>query len=124
VAVPDTSGKSYDAGVAALQAKRFSATRVDDFSETVPAGNVVGTDPPAGQPAPRDSQVTVHVSKGPQPVAVPNVVNMSVEQASQTLQASGLDADVQNFAPGRTVKSQNPPAGTQVNRGAKVTLAL
>jgi eukaryotic-like serine/threonine-protein kinase len=124
VAVPDTSGKSYDAAVAALQAKRFSATRVDDFSETVPAGNVVGTDPPAGQLAPRDSQVAVHVSKGPQPVAVPNVVNMSVEQASQTLQASGLDADVQNFAPGRTVKSQNPPAGTQVNRGSKVTLAL
>jgi eukaryotic-like serine/threonine-protein kinase len=124
VAVPDTSGKSYDAAVAALQAKRFSATRVDDFSETVPAGNVVGTDPAAGQLAPRDSQVVVHVSKGPQPVAVPNVVNMSVEQASQTLQTSGLDADVQNFAPGRTVKSQNPPAGTQVNRGSKVTLAL
>jgi serine/threonine-protein kinase len=124
VAVPDTSGKSYDAAVAALQGKRFSATRVDDFSETVPAGNVVGTDPPAGQLAPRDSQVTVHVSKGPQPVAVPDVVNMSVEQASQALRASGLDADVQNFAPGRTVKSQNPPAGTQVNRGSKVTLAL
>jgi serine/threonine-protein kinase len=124
VAVPDTSGKSYDAAVAALQAKRFSATRVDDFSETVPAGNVVGTDPPAGQLAPRDSQVAAHVSKGPQPVAVPNVVSMSVEQASQALQASGLVADVQNFAPGRTVKSQNPPAGTQVNRGAKVTLAL
>jgi serine/threonine-protein kinase len=124
VAVPDTSGKSYDAAVAALQDKRFSATRVDDFSETVPAGSVIGTDPPAGQLAPRDSQVAVHVSKGPQPVAVPNVVNMSVEQASQTLQASGLDADVQNFAPGRTVKSQNPPAGTQVNRGTRVTLAL
>jgi eukaryotic-like serine/threonine-protein kinase len=124
VAVPDTSGKSYDAAVAALQSKRFSATRVDDFSETVPAGNVVGTEPPAGQLAPRDSQVAVHISKGPQPVAVPNVVSMSVEQASQALQASGLVADVQNFAPGRTVKSQNPPAGTQVNRGAKVTLDL
>jgi beta-lactam-binding protein with PASTA domain len=124
VAVPDASGKSYDAAVAALQAKRFSATRVDDFSETVPAGNVVGTDPPAGQLAPRDSQVVVHVSKGPQPVAVPNVVNMSVEQASQALQARGLVADVQNFAPGRTVKTQNPPADTQVNQGSKVTLVL
>jgi len=31
---------------------------------------------------------------------------------------------VQNFAPGRTVKSQNPPPGTQVNKGTKVTLAL
>ncbi len=124
VAVPDTSGKGYDAAVAALQSKRFGATRVDDFSETVPAGTVVGTDPAAGQLAPRDSQVVVHVSKGPQPVAVPNVVGASVEQASQALQASGLQADVQNFAPGRTVKSQNPPAGTQVNKGTKVTLAL
>jgi eukaryotic-like serine/threonine-protein kinase len=124
VAVPDTAGKTYDAAVAALQAKRFSATRVDDFSETVPAGQVVGTDPPAGQLAPRDSQVVVHVSKGPQPVAVPNVVGVSVEQASQALQAAGLVADVQNFAPGRTVQSQAPTAGTQVNKGTKVTLTL
>ena len=124
VAVPDTSGRSYEAAVAALQAKRFSATRVDDFSETVPAGSVIGTDPPAGQLAPRDSQVAVHVSKGPQPVAVPDVVGASVEQASQALQATGLDADVQNFAPGRTVKSQAPAAGTQVNRGTRVTLVL
>ena len=66
----------------------------------------------------------MHVSKGTQPVAIPNVVGVSVEQASQALQASGLVADVQNFAPGRTVTSQNPPAGTQVNKGTKVTLAL
>jgi len=85
---------------------------------------VTGTEPPAGQLAPRDSQVVVHVSKGPEPVQVPNVVGASVEQASQALQANGLVADVQNFAPGRTVKSQSPAAGTQVNRGTKVTLVL
>src|SRR5262245_17120995 len=124
VAVPETAGKSYDAAVAALQAKRFTAARADDFSDTVPPGTVIGTDPATGQLAPRDSQVVVRVSKGPQPVAVPNVVGASVEQASQALQAGGLQADVQNFAPGRTVKSQNPPAGTQVNRGTKVVLAL
>jgi beta-lactam-binding protein with PASTA domain/tRNA A-37 threonylcarbamoyl transferase component Bud32 len=124
VAVPDVSGKSYDAAVAALQPKRFSVARVDDFSETVPAGVVTGTEPPAGQLAPRDSQVVVHVSKGPQPVQVPNVVGASVEQASQALHANGLVADVQNFAPGRTVKSQSLAAGTQVNRGTKVTLVL
>jgi eukaryotic-like serine/threonine-protein kinase len=124
VAVPDVSGKSYDAAVAALQPKRFGVARVDDFSETVAAGVVIGTDPPAGQLAPRDSQVVVHVSKGPQPVQVPNVVGASIEQASQALQAVGLVADVQNFAPGRSVKSQSPAAGTQVNRGTKVTLVL
>jgi beta-lactam-binding protein with PASTA domain len=124
VAVPDVTGRQYDAAVAALQAKRFGAARVDDFHETIPAGTVIGTDPPAGQLAPRDSQVTVHVSKGPLPVSVPNVGTMSVELASQALRAVGLDADVQNFAPGGTVKSQSPAAGTQVNRGTKVTLVL
>jgi eukaryotic-like serine/threonine-protein kinase len=124
VAVPDVAGRPYEAATAALQGKRFGVARLDDFSETVPAGAVIGTDPPAGQLAPRDSQVVVHVSKGPQPVTVPNVVGGSVEQASQALQAVGLDADVQNFAPGRTVNSQAPAAGTQVNRGTKVTLVL
>jgi eukaryotic-like serine/threonine-protein kinase len=124
VAVPDVAGKSYDAAVAALQPKRFTVARADDFSETVPSGTVIGTDPPAGQLAPRDSQVVVHVSKGPQLVQVPNIVGASVEQASQQLRANGLDVDVQNFAPGRTVKSQSPAAGTQVNRGTKVTLVL
>jgi eukaryotic-like serine/threonine-protein kinase len=124
VAVPDTAGKSYEEAVAALQGKRFGATRVDDFSDTVPAGAVVGTDPRAGQLAPRDSQVVVHVSKGPPPVPVPNLVGATVEQAGQALQANGLVASVQNFAPGRTVKSQSPAAGTHVARGTTVTLVL
>jgi eukaryotic-like serine/threonine-protein kinase len=124
VAVPDVAGKPYDAAAAALQGKRFGVARADDFSETVAAGAVIGTDPPSGRLAPRDSQVVVHVSKGPQPVPVPQVVGVSVEQASQALQANGLVADVQNFAPGRTVKSQSPAPGTQVDRGTKVTLVL
>ena len=124
VAVPDVAGKPYDAAAAALQAKRFGVARADDFSETVAAGAVIGTDPSSGQLAPRDSQVVVHVSKGPQPIPVPQVVGVSVEQASQALQANGLVADVQNFAPGRTVKSQSPAPGTPVNRGTNVTLVL
>jgi eukaryotic-like serine/threonine-protein kinase len=124
VAVPDVTGESYENAASPLQAKRFGVARVDDFSDTVTTGAVIGTDPAAGQLAPRDSQVVVHVSKGPQPVAVPNVLGVSVEQASQMLQAVGLDADVQNFAPGRIVRSQSPAAGTEVARNTKVTLVL
>jgi beta-lactam-binding protein with PASTA domain len=51
-------------------------------------------------------------------------VGLSVEQAQQALSASGLAADVQNFAPGRTVKSQVPAPGTVVNKGTRVTLVL
>src|SRR5262249_58892746 len=88
VAVPDTAGKSYDTAVAALQAKRFTAARADDFSDTVPTGTVIGTDPPAGQLARRDSQAGVHAGKGPQPVAGPNVRRASLEHARPALPAT------------------------------------
>ena len=70
------------------------------------------------------TQVTVNVSQGPQPVAVPNVVGLSVEAASQQVAAAGLVPDVQNYGPGKPVKSTSPPAGTMVKKGTTVTLVL
>jgi len=124
VAVPTVAGQSYDAAAQALTAKRFSPVRRDDFSDTVAVGVVVGTDPAAGQLAPRDSQVTIIVSKGPEMVKVPNVVGETVESASQALAAVGLTPDVQNYGPGKRVRAQDPAAGTSVKKGSKVTLFL
>ena len=55
---------------------------------------------------------------------MPNVIGQSVEVASQALTNAGLSADVQNFAPGKKVRAQDPAAGTKVKRGAKITLFL
>jgi len=85
---------------------------------------VIGTDPAAGQQAPRDSEVGVLVSKGPELIAVPNLVGQTVEAASAALKAAGLSANVQNFSSGAKVRAQDPSAGTMVQRGAKVTLFL
>ena len=124
VPVPDVAGGSYEAAAEALAAKRLVAVRAEDFSDTVPAGTVIGTDPGAGQPAPRDSEVRVIVSKGPELVAVPNVVGSTVEAASEALAAVGLTPDVQNYGPGKRVRAQDPSAGAQVPKGSKVTLFL
>ena len=124
VPVDDVAGKTFDEASAALKAKGFQVARDDVFSDTVENGKVVGTDPGAGQPAARGGTVTVNVSKGPELVAVPSVVGVSVEVASQRLQAAGLVPDVQNYAPGRNVRASDPVAGTQVRKGSKVTLFL
>jgi serine/threonine-protein kinase len=124
VPVPDVSGGSCDSATSALAAKRFTATCDQAFSETVPVGQVIGTDPPAGTPAPRDSAVTVHVSKGPERIQVPNVVGMTVEAASQRLQATGFQVAVPNYSPGGKVKAQAPAAGNLAKRGDTVTLYL
>jgi len=125
VPVPaEVVGKTYDEAVFILKAKGFGVARADVFSDTVETGKVVGTDPAVGQAAPKGSTVTVNVSKGPELVTVPNLRDMTVEAASQQLQALGLVPNVENYAPGKKVRATDPTSGTQVKKGSKVTLFL
>jgi serine/threonine-protein kinase len=125
VEVPNVAGvASYEEAAAALEAKRFVPVRAEDYSDTVAAGAVIGTDPAAGALAPRDSEVRVIVSLGPPLVEVPNVTGQSVEAASDALTSAGLVADVENFGRGKPVRAQDPAPGTTVRRGSKVTLFL
>jgi serine/threonine-protein kinase len=124
VPVPDVTGRTFEEAVAALGERRFSATRVEEFSDTVENGKVIRTEPAAGQQAPRDSDVNVIVSKGPELVVVPPLRGQAVEQASATLRGLGLVPDVEDYEPGGLVRAQDPDAGTQVRKGEKVTLFL
>ncbi len=122
VAVPDESGKPFDEASQVLSALGFTVARADDFHATVPSGKVIGTDPAAGQSAPRGSQVTIHVSKGPEMVKVPNLVGQTLDAATQLLESQGFQVDTQSYLPGRLVRAQDPAAGTSVDKGTKVTL--
>jgi eukaryotic-like serine/threonine-protein kinase len=124
VPVPDVAGATFEEATAALANARLEAVRQDAFSDTVEAGRVIGTDPPAGQAAARDSRVGVIVSKGPELVAVPALRGMTIEEASAALNAVGLSPDVEDYGPGKRVRAQDPDPGTQVTKGSKVTLFL
>ena len=71
--VPDVSGKTVADATAALLAAGFSAvsapqpsqTQFFQHSTTVPKGNVIGTDPPAGSPAAGTGAVLLIISQGP-----------------------------------------------------------
>jgi beta-lactam-binding protein with PASTA domain/tRNA A-37 threonylcarbamoyl transferase component Bud32 len=123
VQVPDvTAAASYDDAALQITNLGFTVARVDDFNANIAAGKIIGTDPPAGTEASRGSQVTIHVSKGPETVKVPNLVSQSLDAAQAALQALGLQPDTQSYLPGRVVRAQDPAAGTTVNKGTKVTL--
>jgi beta-lactam-binding protein with PASTA domain len=124
VKVQDVANKTYDEAAAALTAQGFKVARNDVFDDKVDVGKVVGTDPGANQLAPKTSTVTINVSKGPEMVAVPGVVGMTVEAASQRLQQAGLVPDVENYGPGKTVRAVSPKEGTLVKKGSKVSLIL
>jgi serine/threonine-protein kinase len=124
VDVPDVSTRPYDEAVEALEAAGFSVTRgPDEFSSTVDKGDVVRTDPAAGTPAPYGGTITVHVSKGPDLVTVPDLTNLSIEEAQAALDEAGLRLAVSgSVRRNEVVVDQDPSRGERVPRDSTVTV--
>jgi serine/threonine-protein kinase len=119
------AGKTYEEAAAALTAVKLVPVRVEDFSDTVEKGKVIGLRPGEGEKAPRDSNVEVVISKGPDLVAVPRVSGASsLDAAVALIEKAGLQAgDVFGPANGKPFDT-DPKAGTQVKRGTTVDIYL
>jgi serine/threonine-protein kinase len=124
VVVPDVAqnAKSFADASAMLQGHGLRAVEDDEFSDSVPKGQIVATNPPAGAQAPNGSVVTVTVSKGPDLVAVPNVRGMSVDAATRALEAQGFAVSGVAGAPDRPVSYTSPAARTLARRSSAVKL--
>ncbi len=98
------------------------------FSDGVPKGSVISTDPEAGTERHAGSAIAVVVSKG-RPVDVPDVTGEDPDEARSDLQDAGLKVTV---APQRInseydkgqVAAQTPAGGGKAAEGDTVTLTL
>jgi beta-lactam-binding protein with PASTA domain/tRNA A-37 threonylcarbamoyl transferase component Bud32 len=127
VGVPTVVGADQANAEAKLRQDGF---RVDTVQKTAeqPAGQVIGQDPTGGTKAKKGSTVTLTVSAGPQQVAVPSVVGLTVSSARGRLQKAGLKASEREensdtVAEGRVV-SVSPTEGQKVDKGSSVTLVV
>ena len=105
---------------------------VDEYSNTVPRGQVTRTEPAAGQYLPKGSEITIYRSLGPSgdatvTVFVPNFDGMKEEAAKALAEEKGLtvyvETEASSFAKG-TVIGQEPAANTEVEPGTAVTLIV
>jgi serine/threonine-protein kinase len=123
--VPTLTGPlSYDAAAAAISAVQLKPVQATDFSDTVPTGQFIRTNPPGATSVARDSTVTVIFSKGPQFIVVPDVRGATVEAGAGLINSLNLFADVQGFQAGKKIKDQSVAPGTQVRLGTHITLTL
>jgi serine/threonine-protein kinase len=91
--VPSVTGLSIKAATAVLKQHGFSnVTLGNPIPSKIPQGKVVKTDPPAGQSASVNQQITLIPSAGGVPV--PNVVGMPLHQAENTLLTDQLTYQV------------------------------
>jgi len=83
--IPATAEMLPQNATQALEEAGFAVEPVDRSDPVVPAGQVIGTDPPAGDLARRGSTVTLLVSTGPQILPVPDVVGQPEADARAQL---------------------------------------
>ena len=98
-------------------------------SDSVPVGEVVSLSPSSGTRAAVGDRVTMTISSGPAPVAVPEVVGLSVDAARAALEGVGLRVrgEERHFdatVPGGQVLGTDPVRGTELSRGGAVTVRV
>ena len=125
--VPRLAGDTVPAAQQALRLVGLTAGPmiVYEFSDSAAKDTVIRTDPAAGFGAKPGSVVTLVVSKGAQPVAVPNVKGSKQSDAEKTLKGLGFAISIvqvfsDTVAPGIVV-DQSPSSGT-ADKGATITL--
>ncbi|HLT11395.1 MAG TPA: Stk1 family PASTA domain-containing Ser/Thr kinase [Micromonosporaceae bacterium] len=129
-AVPDVAGQALEFAKTRLTEARLLAQEADGYSDTLPVGYVVGTDPPAGELLAPNSVVKVFVARGPFPVHVPAVVGLQLPDAEAQLRAAGFEVAVSRkddeTKPRDYVLDQDPPGGQGLAsaNGQTVTLVV
>ena len=98
------------------------------FSDTVPAGNIVAQEPAPGTPESEDATLSVYLSAGEARTTVPDVTGWKAEHAKLYLEALGFRVETTEGADTSVdvgcVFGTWPDAGTEPQDGNKVTLRV
>lgn len=128
-AVPPLAGVPLTQALTQLSDGHLSVgTQTDAWSETVPAGSVIDTDPAAGTPMKRDAPVDLTVSKGKEPIELTDWTGKPAKDAVAALEKLGLKVvatarENSTTVPKDSVVSQRPASGT-LHKGDTVTLVV
>ena len=125
--LPLVENLSQDVAVALLTTAGLTVAEVKaEYSDSVPAGNVISMTPQT-EPLGESGSVSLTVSKGSDKVVMPKVVGETIAAAKSALEALGLRVTVDtNQLSSRwgiaKVKGSSVKAGTTIRRGDAVTI--
>ena len=128
--VPALAGQTVEQANAILAPLELTATVLEEFSEDIPAGIIISSDPAAGQKARKGNPITVSVSKGPERYIIPSdLAGKDPNEAKQALEALTLTIAGTNSIYDDTIEvgkvvGTDPAAGQQVKRATPVTILV
>lgn len=128
-ATPDLASRPQAQAVALARQQGLQLDTTQEFSETVPKGTVIRTDPRAGDRVLKDGTVQAWVSKGPERYLMPSVVGMDESQARGAIEKKNLAVGKVTHAyneevPQGIIATVSQSRGTELKRGTKIDLVV
>ncbi len=128
--VPDVTNKPIAEARTTIEKAGFKVgNETQVYNTQIAQGNVVSTNPAAGEQAKKGSTISINVSKGTEQVTVPDLKGMSADDAQKALAAAGLnsqqgDTVFSDDVEEGKVASQDTAAGSTAYKGDTVTIHL
>jgi serine/threonine-protein kinase len=103
---------------------------ISEYDDKAPKGTVLSAEPAAGNTVDNGTKVKLTISRGPQPVNLPDFRGKPQGEAVGQLQGLGfapaIKQEFNNDVPAGTVISQDPPGGEgrQAGHGQTITLTI
>lgn len=126
--MPDVVGRAEATALVTLEDAGLRPTTSPAYSDDVPLGHVIATDPTPGDRVEREGTVEVIVSQGVLRITIPDVAGATEDEALAQLADEGLDGTINvervydQEVPEGTVVSTAPAAGSVVDHDADVTV--
>jgi serine/threonine-protein kinase len=129
VVVPSVVGQDAATAHSNLLQDTLKYTDQQQFSDTVPKGQVISQSPVAGGKVDKDSRVTLTISKGADLTNAPDVAGLTQSAATAQIQAAGLKVQAKQLtvtdqAQDGMVVRQRPAPGTQLKKGRTVVIYI
>ena len=128
VPCPELVGKVYEEIKNDDEFKEFSLVLNEEYSNDVPAGQIIRQNPEPGKPLRGNREITVTVSLGPKSQTMGDYVGMSVNNVKEQLGRMGIPYKIQEvfneeYGVGFVVAT-TPEKGKDIKSGQEVTIMV
>lgn len=127
VSVPNVVGQTLEEARIQLQNAKLLINQQDAYSDDVAEGMVISQEPTEGE-VQSGTIVSLVVSKGQQPITIPDLAGKSADKAKEILKNAGLKVTIEKEYSAKVKKdsviSQSIKKGTEVEKGTSVKLVI
>ena len=129
IAIPDVEGFDATLALRVLTAAGLNVQRVDSVANAAPKGTTLATRPAAGITRGANDSLTLVVSSGPASTSIPDITNLTTDQAREKLFPAGfqlgrITIERSEGLPDGLIIRQRPAAGGLAARDSRVDVVV